>query len=449
MYPLISYHLHRQTHSERCALALCRHNIYSAAEQRHNLASDSESEAHALLALSAGQTREGVEHTLQFFGCHAAASVAHAQRHPTVQNGYADTHLALVGIFDSVAHEVVHNLLDAERIRTAEHILRNVYIRHQAQLFSHSQRLHLRHTLADERSRLEAHLVSLRLSALQLMIVEQRRHQLQQMISRARYALQVAHSLRTVYILAEQVDETGNRRRRRLYVVRDGEQQSLSLLHDALRLRLRFKNALTVAALALYVSEDVHHENRRRENRQQSQHRNSHDHGTSRTDSLAHNTLQGVVLVALYVLQQLPCALRQLNAHQLQTVVSRTDDVLLAVVGALLLAMNLGKRISHRVGDVQSVMDGVGRRLMRQSGSAYGVGALLAEGVAQASEEAAFRLHHLVNRLVLFVALLRLWTNHYRVASAVQRLHLIVVIDVAAVVFQYVHHEQRVLAFRY
>ena len=80
--------------------------------------------------------------------------------------------------------------------------------------------------------------VSLRLSALQLMIVEQRRHQLQQMISRARYALQVAHSLRTVYILAEQVDETGNRRR---------------------------------------------------ENRQQSQHRNSHDHGTSRTDSLAHS----------------------------------------------------------------------------------------------------------------------------------------------------------------
>ena len=231
--------------------------------------------------------------------------------------------------------------------------------------------------------------------------------------------------------------------------MRDGEQQSLSLLHDALRLRLRFKNALTVAALALYVSEDVHHENRRRENRQQSQHSNSHDHGTSRTDSLAHNTLQGVVLVALYVLQQLPCALRQLNAHQLQTVVSRTDDALLAVVGALLLAMNLGKRVSHRVGDVQSVMDGVGRRLMRQSGSAYGVGALLAEGVAQASEEAAFRLHHLVHRLVLFVALLRLRTNHYRVASAVQRLHLIVVIDVAAVVFQYVHHEQRVLAFRY
>ena len=131
--------------------------------------------------------------------------------------------------------------------------------------------------------------VSLRLSALQLMIVEQRRHQLQQMISRARYALQVAHSLRTVYILAEQVDETGNRRSRCLYVVRDGEQQSFSLLHDALRLRLRFKNALTVAALALYVSEDVHHENRRRENRQQSQHRNSHDHGTSRTDSLAHS----------------------------------------------------------------------------------------------------------------------------------------------------------------
>ena len=159
--------------------------------------------------------------------------------------------------------------------------------------------------------------------------------------------------------------------------------------------------------------------------------------------------LQGVVLVALYVLQQLPCALRQLNAHQLQTVVSRTDDVLLAVVGALLLAMNLGKRISHRVGDVQSVMDGVGRRLMRQSGSAYGVGALLAEGVAQASEEAAFRLHHLVHRLVLFVALLRLRTDDDRVASAVQRLHLIVVIDVAAVVFQYVHHEQRVLAFRY
>ena len=38
------------------------------------------------------------------------------------------------------------------------------------------------------------------------MIVEQCRHQLQQMISRARYALQVAHSLRTVYILAEQVE---------------------------------------------------------------------------------------------------------------------------------------------------------------------------------------------------------------------------------------------------
>ena len=36
------------------------------------------------------------------------------------------------------------------------------------------------------------------------------------------------------------------------------------------------------------------------------------------------------------------------------------------------------------------MMDGVGRRLMRQSGSAYGVGALFAEGVAQASEEAAF-----------------------------------------------------------
>ena len=303
MYPLISDHLHRQTNSERCALALCRRNIYSAAEQRHNLASDSQSEAHALLALSAGQTRKGVEHTLLFFGCHAAARVLHAQHHCAILHVNADTHLALVCVFDGVAHEVVHNLLDAERVRTAEHILRNVYICSQAQLFSHSQRLHLRHTLADERSRLEAHLVSLRLSALQLMIVEQRRHQLQQMISRARYALQVTHSLRTVYILAEQVDETGNRRRRRLYVVRDCEQQSLSLLHDALRLRLRFKNALTVAALALYVSEDVHHENRRRENRQQPQHRNSHDHGASRTDSLAHNTLHGVVLVALYVLQ--------------------------------------------------------------------------------------------------------------------------------------------------
>ena len=94
MYPLISYHLYRQTYSERRALALCRRNIYSAAEQRHNIASDSESEAHALLALSAGQTREGVEHVLQFFGCHAAARVAPPFRSPAYDSRAAPTPVA-------------------------------------------------------------------------------------------------------------------------------------------------------------------------------------------------------------------------------------------------------------------------------------------------------------------------------------------------------------------
>ena len=86
--------------------------------------------------------------------------------------------------------------------------------------------------------------------------------------------------------------------------MRYGEQQPLTLLHDALRFRFRLDDALAVATFALYVAQDVHYEYRRREDGEQTQHRYPHNHCTPRTHRFAHNTLQCVVLIALYILNQ-------------------------------------------------------------------------------------------------------------------------------------------------
>ena len=136
--PLICDNLHGQTHGECRALTLCRLHVYFASEQRHNLARDGQSESHALLALCARQTCESVEHRLQFVGRHAASRVLHANAELSVCDVHADTYLALVGVFDGVAHEVIHNLFDAECVRSAEHRLRHLHISCQLQLLFHS-----------------------------------------------------------------------------------------------------------------------------------------------------------------------------------------------------------------------------------------------------------------------------------------------------------------------
>ena len=225
----------------------------------------------------------------------------------------------------------------------------------------------------------------------------------------------------------------------------DGEQQSFALLHDAFGFGLCLENTVSVASFASYVAQDVDNENGSRENGEKSENGNLYNHSPTLANSLVQSVLQGSVLVALNVLEQLLCAPSQLNAHKLQLVVAVGNYFLVFASGYLLVAAYFSQCVSHGVGDVQMMVYGVG--LFRDVSHPYRVGVLSAEGIAQSSEESATAFHYFIHSLVLLAFFLGLRVYNHRVASALQSPHLVVVENVAVVLAQYRHYAQCVLAF--
>ena len=159
--------------------------------------------------------------------------------------------------------------------------------------------------------------MGLRLAVLQLVIVEQRRYKLQEMLCRVFYVVQIINGFWAVYIIAQQPYEAGYRRCRSLYVVRNGKQQALALLHNALGFGFGSNYAVAVAALAAYVAKDVGNEYGSQDDGKQAKGKYLNDDRVVRAYSLVHRLAHSVVLVVLYVFKQFACASGQQYAYTL------------------------------------------------------------------------------------------------------------------------------------
>ena len=125
-----------------------------------------------------------------------------------------------------------------------------------------------------------------------------------------------------------------------------------------------------VASLATNIAQRVHYQHNSSTNGEQCQHGNLHHRGASRLHIGIDGTLHGVVLIALNVLKHLSGTPRQLYADKLERTGAVVDSILPASVGTLYLMMNVGKSLSHRVGNVDALSHGsrVGASALHRSG---------------------------------------------------------------------------------
>ena len=284
------------------------------------------------------------------------------------------------------------------------------------------------------------------LATLKLMIVEQSTHELQKMFGRRTYAVKISHGLGLADPLAEQSYKSGDRSYGCLDVVRDGKQESLTLLHDSFGLVLGFYYALMVAPLATNIAQRINYQHNGSTNGEQCQHSNLHHSSASGSHVGIDSTLHGVVLIALNVLKHLSGTPRQLYADKLERTGTVVDSILPASVGTLYLMMDVGKSLSHRICYVDALShgSGVGASALHRSG--YSVGTLSTKGITQSAEESASGTDYIVNRFAVAGVGNLVGMNHYRVASALQVVHLAGIDSIARSVGKYVEHHHGIVA---
>ena len=231
------------------------------------------------------------------------------------------------------------------------------------------------------------------------MIVEQCADKTQQMRGRAAYVLQIERRLSAIHIFFQKTYESGDGRGGSLYVVRDGEQQTLPLPHElfaAVLRPLQIKAVLSVAAhVAAYV-EEQHHGGEQHHGREQYY---LVEHCPPPCHVVVEGNLHRQIGVCAYVFQQLVYAPRELHAHRLHVFLAAVK-----VCHALDVVLRLGflylcEHSSHGVAYVDTACQAVGNERSAVRTHAHRVVARLPEGVGKASEEVLPCLHHLIHRL--------------------------------------------------
>ena len=239
-----------------------------------------------------------------------------------------------------------------------------------------------------------------------------------------------------VYVVFHQVDEARDGGGRSLDVVGDGEEEMLTLLHDAAYLLVGILQVLSVDALLLGISPDVPKQDDGGDDGDNGQQTYLPQKVLASFHRLVDGLLHGVTFPLVNLVELLGGAQGQLGIYHLQVFHLLGYGLRVVLGGGLFLSVDLFEDVGYVLRHVHRCGDGVDDGVVAVSLDAERLCVFLLEGIGEAAKESLACLHYLHCRVLGFVGLLGFGMNHDGVLAIVEAIHLFTEVVLVAFPFE-------------